>query len=338
MKWVYKIASPLLFICMVVLAVLTIIYFGRVNKVYEDNTIDFFGENPKYHFSLILNSEDDKYWQDFKEGIIEAGKAYNAAIEFNAVDELESNIKTAEYINIANKSKVDGIIVNGKNSPEYSEAINNAPQSGINIVVGVVESVDSDRLSYVGTNFYDYGILAAKLIVQAGGGKPSINLAVILSDVKNGDSDRATTSQSDVMISGLKSAIEGGQRIELLSTLYRNNDLLGAEDLTRDILTQHPDVDVIFCTNAKDTVAAARVIVERNLVGKVAIVGTDITEDVKYYINKGIVFGVLDRNGRLAGYKSVEILCNSAGNLFQSNYINIDTEMYTSININQADK
>lgn len=336
MKWVYKTTLFLLIICVVVSAVFTVTYFSHVDKVYEDNSIYFFGEDPKHHFSLILNSGDDKYWQDFKEGVFEAGKAYNVAIEFNPVAELDSNVKTVEYVNIANKSKIDGIIVNGENSAEYSEAIDNAAQSGVNIVVGIVESVDSSRLSYVGTNFYDYGALAAKLIAQGCSKKRSINLAVILSDVNKNNIDRVTTSQSDIMISGLKSAIEGGQEIELLSTLYRNNELLGAEDLTRNILTQHPEVNVIFCTNAKDTEAAARVIVERNLVGKVVIVGTDVTDEIKNYINKGIIFGVLDRNGRLAGYKSVEILCNNSGNSFQSSYINIETEIYTSININQA--
>jgi ribose transport system substrate-binding protein len=137
------------------------------------------------------------------------------------------------------------------------------------------------------------------------------------------------------MMSGITSIIKSEQKINLLCTLYRNSDLLGAEDLTRSILTEHPNVDVIFCTNAKDTEAAAHVIVERNLVGKVVIVGTDITDEIKYYIKKGIIFGVLDRNGYNAGYKSVEILCGSVGDSFQSSYINIATDIYTAINIDQ---
>ena len=115
--------------------------------------------------------------------------------------------------------------------------------------------------------------------------------------------------------------------------MYRNSDLLGAEDLTREILTQHPEVDVIFCTNAKDTTAAARVLVERNLVGKVSIVGTGLTDEIKFYIKKDIVFGVMDRNGYNAGYKAVEVLCGNVGDSFQSSYVNVATDIYTAINI-----
>ena len=333
MKWLYKIALVFLIAVVASSAAMAVYYFSMINKVYGGSTANAFGVNPKYHFSLIINSGDDEYWQNFEKGVFDAGKAFNAAIEYNPISDPDSVDKTVEYINIANKSRVDGIIVNGGNSAEYSDAINSAAKSGIHIVVGIVESVDSNRLSYVGTNFYDFGMKAAKLISQAVDKHTPINLAVILSDSNQGKNDKTVMSQSDIMMSGITSMIESEQKINLLGTLHRNSDLLGAEDLTRSILTEHPDVDVIFCTSAKDTAAAARVIVERNLVGKVAIVGTGITDEIKYYIRKGIVFGVLDRNGYNAGYKSVDILCGSVGDSFQSSYLNIATDIYTAINI-----
>ncbi|HOA54723.1 MAG: sugar ABC transporter substrate-binding protein [Clostridiaceae bacterium] len=336
MKWLCKISMTLLFAVVVTSAATALYYLDKVNEAYDDNTVNVFGEDPKYHFSLILYSgDDDEYWQSFKEGVFEAGKVHNAAIEYNPISGPDSIDKIVEYVNIANKSRVDGIIVNGRNSGEYSEAINNAAKSGIHIVVGVAESIDSDRLSYVGNNFYDYGVKAAKLISQATDRKSPVDLAVILADESRSDADKTLISQSDIMMSGITSVIEREKKINLLHTSYRSSDLLGAEDMTRNILTQYPEVDVIFCTNAKDTAAAARVIVERNLVGDVVIVGTGITDEIKYYIRKGIIFGVLDRNGYKAGYKAVEILCGSVGDSFQSSYINIDTDIYTKINIDQ---
>lgn len=335
MKWLYKITLAFLFATVATSAVMAAYYFNMVNKVYGQNAANVFGENPKYHFSLIINTRDDEYWQSFKEGVFEAGKVHNAAIEYNPISGPDSIDKTVEYVNIANKSRVDGIIVNGENSPEYSDAIISAAKSGIYIVVGLAESIDSNRLSYVGNNFYDYGVKAAKLISQASDKGPPINLAVILSDASRSETDKTLMSQSDIMLNGITSVIESEKKINLLCTLYKNSDLLGAEDLTRSILTEHTDVDVIFCTNAKDTAAAARVIVERNLVGEVVIVGTGITDEIRYYIKKGIIFGVMDRNGYNAGYKSVEILCGSFGDSFQSSYVNIATDIYTAINIDQ---
>ena len=338
MKWLYKSSVFVVIALVVASAAGSLYYFSKVNSVYNENSSYIFSDDPQYHFSMILNSEDDVYWQEFREGAFEAGKVYDAAIEFNLVSETDMNEETVEYINIAYESKVDGIIVAAENTKEYAEAINRAAEGDFNIVVGVVESIDNNRLAYVGTNFYEYGVQAAKLLSQAGADDAKVNLAVILSSQNSEESDTAATTQNDVMLSGLNSALESDGRINLVTTKYRKNDLLGAEDLTREILTQYPDIDVIFCTNSKDTVAAAHVIVERNLVGQVVIVGTDVTREIVNYINKGIIFGVLNRNGYLAGYQSIELLCNSIGNTFQTSYIDINIDAYTKVNISAYDQ
>lgn len=333
MKWLYKVLLSVCILAACVSATGSLYFFNKVNSVYNQDNTYVFSDDPQYHFSMILNSEDDVYWQDFKEGAFKAGEVYNTAIEYNPVTNWDSNGETVEYINIATESKVDGIIVAAENTDEFMNAIRHAANKGINIVVGVVESVNSNRLAYVGTNFYEYGVQAAKLVEEAGGDNEQVNLAVIMSSRNNEENDTVSTTQNDVMLNGLNSALESESQISLVSTMYRNSDLLGAEDLTRDILTQHPDIDVIFCTNAKDTVAAARVIVERNLVGQVVIVGTDVTDEIISFIKKGIVFGVLDRNGYDAGYNSVQALSVSVGKTFQTNYIDINIDIYTILNI-----
>ena len=334
MKWVYKITFGLLLAVIIASAAASLYYYTSVNDAYlEESAYVLRDSDPEHHFSLILNADDDIYWRDFKKGAFEAGKVFDVAIEFNPVSEPDRNSQIVEYINIANKSQVDGIIVAGKNTEEYTAAINDATAEGINIVVGEFETVNSDRLSYVGTNYYEYGVEAARLIAEAGSKDKPVNLAVILSSESAGMPGTVTTSQNDIMMNGLKSVL-----INIVSMLYRSNDLLGAEDLIRSILTEHPDIDVIFCTNAKDTVAAAHIIVERNLVGKVAIVGTDIDDEIANYIKKGVITGVVDRNGYDAGYKSVETLYASMGQTFQSSYIDINAEAYTVVNISTYEK
>lgn len=312
----------------------TLYYYGKINKVYEDESLNIFGDNPKYHFSLILESEDYVYWQDFKEGVFEAAKVNNAAIELNPVNDLDSSSKTVEYIDIATKSQVNGIITNGDNTIEYNNALNEAAELKISIVLAGEEAGDSYKLSYVGTNFYEYGVQAAKLIAQIGSEKEEqVNLAVILSSQSYEGTERVASLHSDIMLNGLRNEVDKDHNINLTTTLYRNSDLLGAEDLTRNILTQYQDINVIFCTNEKDSVAAARVIVERNLVGKVFVVATDVTTEIINYIDKGIIYGVLDRNGYDAGNKSVEMLINNIGETFQSSYIYVDIDIYTEANI-----
>ena len=51
------------------------------------------------------------------------------------------------------------------------------------------------------------------------------------------------------------------------------------------------------------------------------------------YIKKGVIFGVLDRNGYNAGYQSVRVLYESMGDTFKSTYKDISTSTYTAGNI-----
>ncbi len=331
MKWVYKIFLVLFIILTCVSAAGSMYFFNRVNGVYDENINSVF-DDPKYHLSLILNSGDDVYWQQFKEGALEAQKDFGAAIEFNPISEWGSG-EAAEYVNIACESKVDGIIVAAENTQDLSKAINDATEEGINIIVGVAESVNSSRIAYVGTNFYEYGVQAGKLIEEAADGDKDVKLAVILSSRNNEETDTIATTQNDVMLNGLNSVLQNRREISLVTTKYRSNDLLGAADLTKDILAQYPDVDIIFCTNAKDTLAATRVIVGRSLVDQVKIVGTDVTDEIKRYIDMNIIFGVLDRNGYEAGYNSVKVMCDSVGSAFQSSYMDINIDVFTVVNI-----
>ncbi len=333
MKWSYKLVLVVLALVLILTASGILFLYNRINNVYHDDISYIFSDNPKYHFSLILKSDSDEYWQNFKEGVYEGAKAYNDVVEFHSVSTVDQESQIVEYINIASKSQLNGVIVNGENSNLYGEAINAARRDGVEVVLGGVEFASTERLSYVGTNFYEYGVQAAKLVSQVKTDDPSIQVAVILSSNHEDGNPDGFTSQNALMMSGFKSVTDDLNNVEVVDTLYRESDLLGAENLTREIITQYDDIDVIFCTNAKDTVAASRIIVERNLVGKVFVVGTDITDEIVNYVKKGIVAGVLDRNGYLAGYKSVEVLHNSLDGTFQPGYVDIDIDVYTKINI-----
>ncbi|MEX1307216.1 MAG: substrate-binding domain-containing protein [Eubacteriales bacterium] len=333
MKWSYKLVLVILMLVLILSASGILFLYNRINNVYHDDMSYIFSDNPKYHFSLILKSDSDEYWQNFKEGVYEGAKAYNDVVEFHTVSTVDQENQIVEYINIASKSQLDGVIVNGENTNLYGEAINAASHESVEVVLGGVEFATTERLSYVGTNFYEYGVQAAKLISQVETDDGQVQVAVILSSDQGDGNTEALTSQNALMMSGFRSVIDDLIDVKLVDTLYRESDLLGAENLTREIITEYEDIDVIFCTNAKDTVAASRIIVERNLVGEVFVVGTDVTEEIINYLEKGIVVGVLDRNGYMAGYKSVEILHNSLEGTFQPGYVDIDTDVYTKINI-----
>lgn len=335
MKWLIKIGIGILVISLLASIVGTLYYYKRISNGYEDDQKNVFSENPKYHFSLILNNEQDEYWKQFREGVFAAARANNVAIEYNPTAYTDSNDKMLEYINIADKALLDGIIVNGISSVEYSNSLINILDNNISVVLAGDEPVEDNNLCYVGTNYYELGVQAAQMISQIDEDDKEINIAIIFSGEEEKDTESIILSHDDSMIVGLNSVVNNGYTLNIVTTLYRSSDLLGAEDLTRDILNGYKDIDVILYTNAKDTISASRVLVERNLVGEVAIVGMSINEEIKSLVDKGVIFGILDRNGYEAGYRSVQALINNIEDEFQPNFIDIDIDIYTKMNIHK---
>ncbi len=326
MKWVYKTVLGLLVVLTIAAAAGSLYFYSRVNDNNDMDAAYEFRNYPDYYFSLILNTEDDIYWKDFKEGATDAAKRYTVAIEFNEVPEPESRAKTIEYIRIANQSKMDGIVVAGDISDEFNDAINEATDSEINVISCKYDIPENDRAAYVGTNSYEFGVDAAKLIGQLSKDGETVDVAIILSEdyVQNG----ALYPSTQNIMTGMSE-----DPVNIVSTLNGTSGLLGAEDQIRTTLTKHPDIDVILCTNAKDTISAVNVVRERNLFGKVFIVGTGMTDQIIDYIKKGVIFGVIDRKGYEAGYQSVLALYESMGGTFSNKFKDINTNTYTAQNI-----
>ncbi|MBN2880190.1 MAG: substrate-binding domain-containing protein [Clostridia bacterium] len=332
MNKLFKILLWVFFVALTVSLIGSLYYYNKINKIYQEDVTYVFDENPEYHYSLIIADNGDIYWQDFKEGAYEAAKANDAAIEMNIVDDINTADTIIEYLDIAGKSKVDGVIVLGQNSTAQDDAINSLIAQGINVVVVGQESKNTTTSYFVGTNNYEYGARAGEFLKETANDYEPINIAVILSaDYSN--NDKATASSSDIMMTGLQTYIQEHSNMNLLVTKNCDSELLGSEDIVRDILTEYEDVTAIFCTSTMDTEAAARVVVERNLVGQVKIIGTGITESIIASIEKGVVFGTIDKNGYQAGKSSVEFLCNRETDTLQPDFISVDLDVYTAMNI-----
>ncbi|MEX1377388.1 MAG: substrate-binding domain-containing protein [Eubacteriales bacterium] len=332
MNTIYKILLGIFSAALIISLSGSLYYYNKINHIYQEEVTYVFDDDAVYHFSLIIGDNGDIYWQNFKEGAYEAAKANDAAIEMNIVSGLDPTDKIIEYLDIAGRSKVDGVIVLGENSVAQDEAINNLVERGIRVIVVGQESIDTNISSFVGTNSYEYGARAARFIKEMVNDVEQINVAVILS-ANYANREKSTASQGDIMMNSMKNIIEKQSNMSLIVTRNSESELLGAEETVREILNEYSQVNAIFCTSANDTEAAARIVVEKNLVGKVKIIGTGVTASIISYIEKGVVLGTIDKNGYQAGLSSVELLCNQNEDILQPDYIDIDMDFYTSINI-----
>lgn len=328
MRNLVKITLTILIIVALVAIIGSVYFYNEVNKDYQDE-LGRFRREPEYVFYLVMETGDNDYLDDIMSGAYDAAAAFGAAIEYHETDEMANGLSNEDYVEIARLSGIDGIIISGSGSERFVSAVDTAVAEGLPVIISGVSDIQCSRDAFVGTNQYEYGSKAAELAAEAVALDGYINLAVILSsEGATGGNDETT----DRRISGITGKIQTINNMRLVTVEKTSSTIVGAEDVTQQIMRDYPEVNVIFCMNSKDTIAAAQAVVDRNKVGSVRIIGTDVTTEILDFIDKGIIYGVIDRNAYEIGRLSIDGLKNIIDGRMQSSYINIEMNIVTKQN------
>lgn len=273
---------------------------------------------PERRISLILNNSETLYWQRFKKGAMDAAAEQNIAIEFHGIRDAGNIAYTKRQMMIAIASQQDGVILNAIDGETVEEDIAKLLEEEIVVVTTGVEG--GIGTYFVGTNAFEFGKKAARLAIEAVG--ENARIAIILDNTVD-------------EITGFANEIQQHDDAVIEIIKKSSGQLIGSADIIQNILNDFPAVNVIICMSPEDSLAAAQAIVDRNLVGRVSVIGTDLsdTPTVRQYIDRNIIYGYIERNPYEAGFQSVEILTGILDGYFMPTYNTVDLEVITRLNL-----
>lgn len=326
MKKISAIGVSILFLAFTFLITYSLGYFQiNLTQAKADNKV---AQKAEYHFAVILQNTDDSFWQSVKEGCSEAAKTLHAAVEFNAprFTNLDEQLK---YLNIAIASRVDGIITHVLDGERFTALIDKAYEANIPVITIEDDAKNSKRMAYVGTNTYNLGVESGKLVLQSTG--YYANVAVILNNYIVGSEN----VPQNLRVAGLKDALKDTPSVNILTVQSSSTGFLSAEEVTRKILNQYPGVNTIVCTNAKDTISVAQIIVDLNKVGQINIIGYDDSPEILRYIEKGVIFGTVVANPYEIGYESIRSMVEIKKNRMTSSYVDTGAKVVTKANLDE---
>ncbi len=309
------------------LMITALIYYGFKNVLADtgqDTGTIIPDKQPDYHFAVICQDVDDPFWLSIIKGAKQAAGEFNVAVEFNGPRSfnVEDELK---YLNIAIASKVDGIASHVPDETQAGELINKAISRNIPVVTVQTDAKDSNRISFIGANMYDFGVQQGKMLVTATEGVS--NSVVLVNSVQNGN-----TTMQNLMISGIKDAIKQYPRIKIQTVQTEDEEFLGVEDKVKDILENHPDVGTIICTTERDTISVAQLLVDLNKVG-CNLIGYGESPAVLRYIVNGVIYGTVTGNPEKMGYDAIKALVDIKKNGRISAYFPVDLHIVTRENV-----
>lgn len=246
------------------------------------NDASFF-QVSQYRIAFIYQNDNELFWKSIRQGAMEGSKdeaVYLNFFEAAPGQELQIN----DYLRLAINADYDGIILQGENE-RMIPLIEEAWDAQIPVLTIASDLPDSRRIGYVGTSNYRVGFIAGKTLARKNYRRAQPNLAV-LSPLTGNDMQMSVAESLKVF--GFREAISA-KNTNIPLWEKSNPTLLDSMAVVRSILKKYPNLDGIYVTYPEGTLAAARVITERNSTTNIQIIGHGDLPEIRDYIQKGVI-------------------------------------------------
>lgn len=252
-----------------------------------------------YRFVLITQELETPFWNEVGRSAKARAEQLGASLEVwgsygkNEEDFLKS-------IEIAIDSKVDGIIVQGLDTPKFRELAKiKAAFNGIPIitVANDVPMNDSLRKTYVGSNQYRAGTMIALQLIKDMGENGKV---IILSDSKQ-------EYYQQQRVSGIRDTLSFYKGITMIfKQSVDQNEQIAAT--TKQMLNENPDVDALIAVNANFAGTMVQEIGRRSQVEPYYIYSFDDGADSLTLLQSHKLDGIIRQSPTLMGQVSVHMM------------------------------
>jgi ribose transport system substrate-binding protein len=314
----------------ILILTLLVIVAGLILFWLQREEIKPYISKPKYHFYFIAQNSVDPFWNEVMQGVEESAKDHNVVVEFN-VPRFNNPQEELKFMDIAVISKVDGIITHAPSGIGYSGAIDKAYDHGIPVITVENDDSESKRYAFAGTNSFELGKEAARLLIEATNAKA--NIAVI----SNGDLQQDAI-EHNLKMNGFISTLKEYPEMIIVKTHTSKMGILSAEEITQTIIDSDEDINAIFTFSSADTLGSAQLIVDRSRVGKIVLVGYGISEEIVRYIDKEIIYGTVASDPYKMGYESVKALVDVKDGKSIPSFIDTQVKVITKRNLGNDEK
>ncbi|HHV98632.1 MAG TPA: substrate-binding domain-containing protein [Clostridiaceae bacterium] len=248
-----------------------------------------------YNVDLIVKSTNSEFWNSVYDGAKAAGATYNINLRFLGPTMEKYYRNQVNIIKQSIQQKTDAIILAAGDYYMMAEPIKMAADAKIPVIL-VDSAVDSDQwISFISTDNYEAGRVLAQEIEKRVGGNAEIG---VISFVKNASPSLERTT-------GFSEYINEYTDMKIVETVYCDSYIDKAEQLTRELLKNHPTIRVIAGLNAQSATGAARALANLQR-SDIFLAGIDCTVEEAEYMELGILDVAVLQNPYLMGYFSVE--------------------------------
>lgn len=267
------------------------------------------------------------YWQAVRAGAMAAGQEFGAEIRWNSP---ASEVDFTRQINIVDdfiNQRVAGIVLAPSHGESLVPIVERAAQEKIAVVI-FDSGIQTDKyLTYISTDNYAGGVLAARRMgeILTGGG----NIAMV--GTLPGS---VSTSERE---NGFRETIARQfPRLQIVEFQYGMSDQAKSVAVTKSILMAHPDLLGIFCSNEPGTLGAAQAAQYAHMAKKLKIVGFDSAPSLIQNLQDGDIDSLVVQDPFQMGYLGVKAIVDHLHGRSLEKHMNMGATLVTAANLKEA--
>ena len=253
---------------------------------------------PRHVIAVIPKLTNTVYWQSVLAGAKEAGKDYGYEIVWDAPDRETNSARQIQIVDEAVDHRVEGVVIAPVDRVALVPSVDKLDQLNIPCVI-IDSGLDTVRfLSFASTDNYQGGVLAARNLGQALGGKGNV---LIVRHI-------AGSHAANKRVSGFTDTISNEfPGIKIVDSESGQDTAEIAKKVTWEMLQQHPDVQGLFACNVDVSVGALQALQEANRTD-IKMVAFDPAKSLLEGLRSGQVAAIVVQDPYKMGYEGVKAL------------------------------
>jgi ribose transport system substrate-binding protein len=276
---------------MVKCASLAVLALGLVGCARSDASAQ------RKRIAVIPKGTTHEFWKSIHAGAEVAARELGVEVIWKGPQKEDDRDEQIKVVEDFVTRGVDGIVIAPLDDKALATPLRDAHEQGIPVIV-IDSDVDwSDRVSFIATDNYAGGVMAAE---ELGRLMNSEGEALMMRYVAGS----ASTSEREAgFLDTLRTRFEG---VTLVSENQRSGATVeGAYQTAENLLNAFPDVDGIFCPNESSLFGMLRALQDAGKSGKVRLVGFDASEKLIEGLRAGEVDALVIQNPWAMGDQGV---------------------------------
>jgi ribose transport system substrate-binding protein len=247
--------------------------------------------------AVIPKGTTHEFWKSIHAGAVQAARELGVEILWKGPQKEDDRAQQITVVEDVISRGVDGIVLAPLDDRALIRPVQDAMREKIPVVIMDSGLQGKDYLSFVATDNFQGGVLAARRLGELLEGKGRIFR------IRYQAGSASTTDRENGFLETLTKEFPAVK--VLVQDQYTGPTTETAYQLAENLLGRFPDVDGIFCPNESSTFGTLRALQESRLAGKVKFVGFDSSPKLVQGLRDGHLHGLILQNPVKMGYLGV---------------------------------